>query len=65
MYTTAARIEPTDNDTFVAMIVASLCMFLATFEVYHPLPGVPLRFGLRFLTTLRLRLDVGHRRAGA
>ena len=30
MYTTAARIEPADNDAVVAMIVASLCMFRAS-----------------------------------
>ena len=28
-------------------------------EAWHPLPGAPLRFRLRFLATLRLRLGAG------
>jgi hypothetical protein len=32
---------------------------LANVEAWHPLPGAPLRFSLRFVTTLRIRLGAG------
>jgi len=30
-----------------------------TFEAWHPLPGAPHRFRLRFVATLRIRLGTG------
>jgi hypothetical protein len=34
-------------------------IFLPNVEAWHPLPGAPLRFRLRFVATLRLRLRAG------
>ena len=37
----------------------SYVYFLPNVEAWHPLPGAPLRFRLRFVATLRLRLGAG------
>ena len=39
--------------------VLFLFIFLQNVEAWHPLPGAPLRFRLRFVASLRLRLGAG------
>ena len=39
--------------------INSVSHFCTTSKAWHPLPGAPLRFRLRFVATLRLRLGAG------